>query len=86
MKNYIDDSSITIDKILEDCQLALKVKYKLQKIRYIYALFQHVKDVRSRETDKDKQTMYDKQISTVENALQNIDSLPDVETKRKVNI
>jgi hypothetical protein len=30
--------------------------------------------------------MYDKQISTVENALQNIDSLPDVETKRKVNI
>jgi hypothetical protein len=29
--------------------------------------------------------MYDKQISIVENLLQNIDTLSDVETKRKVN-
>jgi len=30
--------------------------------------------------------MYDKQISTVETLLQNIDTLSDAETKRKVNI
>jgi hypothetical protein len=45
-----------------------------------------VKDVRSRETDKDKQTMFDKQISSVENSLQGIDSISDVEAKRKVDI
>ncbi|CAF5106184.1 unnamed protein product, partial [Rotaria magnacalcarata] len=56
IKKYKDDTTIPIEKVLEDCQLALK----------------HVKDVRSRETDKDKQAMYDKQISTVENSLQNI--------------
>ncbi|CAF2465027.1 unnamed protein product [Rotaria sp. Silwood2] len=67
IKSYMDDSSITIEKILEDCQLALK----------------HVKDVRSRETDKDKQGMYDKQISTVETSFQNINTLSDIEAKRK---
>ena len=34
----------------------------------------------------DKQAMYDKQISIVENSFQSIDALSDVETKRKVNI
>ncbi|CAF0971316.1 unnamed protein product [Rotaria sordida] len=67
IKNYMDDSSIAIEKVLEDCQLALK----------------HVKDIRARETDKDKQAMYDKQISTVENSLQNINTLSDMEAKRK---
>ena len=28
MKKYMDDSSMPIDKILEDCQLALKVNSK----------------------------------------------------------
>ncbi|CAF2977534.1 unnamed protein product [Rotaria socialis] len=68
IKKYKDDSTIPIEKVLEDCQLALK----------------HVKDVRSRETDKDKQAMYDKQISTVENSLQNIAAVTDVEAKRKI--
>ncbi|CAF0946334.1 unnamed protein product [Rotaria sp. Silwood1] len=67
IKTYMDDNSIAFEKILEDCQLALK----------------HVQDIRARETDKDKQTMYDKQISAVENSLQNINTLSDVETKRK---
>ncbi|CAF2042364.1 unnamed protein product [Rotaria magnacalcarata] len=67
IKKYKDDTTIPIEKVLEDCQLALK----------------HVKDVRSRETDKDKQAMYDKQISTVENSLQNIAAVTDVEAKRK---
>jgi hypothetical protein len=45
-----------------------------------------VKDVRSRETDKDKQAMFDKQISSVEESLKGISSASDVEAKRKVDI
>ncbi|CAF3376738.1 unnamed protein product, partial [Rotaria sp. Silwood2] len=67
IQNYIDDGSIMIEKIIEDCQLALK----------------HVKDIRSHKTDKDEQEMYDRQISTVEVLLQNIDTLSDVEIKRQ---
>ncbi len=81
----MDDSSITIEKVLEDCQFALQVKNLIQNIRDM-SFFQHVKDVRGRETDKDKQAMYDKQISTVENSLKVIDTLSDVEIKRNVNI
>jgi hypothetical protein len=28
---YMNDSSISLQRIIEDCQLALKVKYKIQK-------------------------------------------------------
>ncbi|CAF0898720.1 unnamed protein product [Adineta steineri] len=67
LKKYMEDSSIPINKVVEDCQQALT----------------HVKEIRSRENDKDKQTMYDKQISSVENALQNLHLSSDDEMKRK---
>jgi len=28
---YMNDSSISLQRIIEDCQLALKVEYKIQK-------------------------------------------------------
>jgi len=67
LQKYMTDSSLTTDRIHEDCQLALK----------------HVKDVRSKENDKDKQTMYDKQIAAVETALQNLHLSSDDVTKRE---
>ncbi|CAF0927404.1 unnamed protein product [Didymodactylos carnosus] len=49
-KQYIEASDVTLEKIIDDCHLALKYTINLK----------------SRETDTDKQTMYDKQITTVE--------------------
>lgn len=66
-KKYTDDNSINSEKVSVDCQLAL----------------QHVKNIRARETDTDKQVMYDKQISTVEEALQNINTVSDSNAKRQ---
>jgi hypothetical protein len=31
MKKYMDDTSIPLEKVLEDCQLALKVIYQISK-------------------------------------------------------
>ena len=45
-----------------------------------------MKDIRTRETDKDKQAMYDRQISAVENSLQTIVTVTDADARRKVNI
>ncbi len=42
----------------------LNQNIKLKK-QHKFVFFQHVKDVRSREINKDKQTMYNEQISTV---------------------
>lgn len=67
LKKYTDDNSTSIEKVLEDCQLAL----------------QHVKGIRAQENDKDKQAMYDKQISVVEASLQNINNLSENDAKRK---
>lgn len=67
LKKYMDDTSISIDKISEDCQAALK----------------HVKDVRGREKDKDKQDMYDKQIASVETSFQTIGTITNAEEKRQ---
>ncbi|CAF1167383.1 unnamed protein product [Adineta ricciae] len=66
-KKYMEDGSLSLEKIHEDCQSA----------------FKHVKDVRSRENDKDKQGMYDKQIESVEKAFQNLHLVSDDEAKRK---
>ncbi|CAF3450355.1 unnamed protein product [Rotaria socialis] len=46
-------------------------------------MYMHVKDIYLRETDEGKQKIYNKPISIAENLLQNINTLVDVETKRK---
>ena len=45
---------------------------------------QYVTEIRARETDKDKQIMYDKQISTVQSSFEALANVTDVEEKRKV--
>lgn len=64
----MEDTSLTVDKIHEDCQKA----------------FQRVKDIRAKENDKDKQGMYDKQIAAVEKGLQELHLSSDDQAKRQV--
>ncbi len=57
MKKYIDDNSIPIEKVHEDCQLALKVKSNNLEIKHIFYFlssmskrFDHVKQTRTNKS------------------------------------
>ncbi|CAF1525275.1 unnamed protein product, partial [Didymodactylos carnosus] len=52
-KQYIENSETTLEKIIDDCHMALK----------------HTINLKLRETDKDKQSMYDKQVTNVEKSI-----------------